>query len=132
MSYAAAILAGYNDFDSARVDDESYWAYLEGCVYTNIRVALAVGFSYVIFFLLDATYTLDYGGKYTRRHDARAVPVESRRGELCAPYPETEGPCRLRPISFSLRAILLRSYVFPVDPDFRCQSIVSTFMFNEG
>ncbi len=79
MSYAAAILAGYNDFDSARVDVESYWAYLEGCVYTNIRVALAVGFSYVIFFLLDATYTLDYGGKYTRRHDARAVPVESRR-----------------------------------------------------
>ena len=79
MSFAVAFLVGYNDFDSARVDDESYWAYLEGCVYTNIRVALAVGFSYVIFALLDTTYTLDYGGKYTRRHDVRAVPVERRR-----------------------------------------------------
>ena len=83
MSFTAAFLVGYNDFDATRVDDVSYWAYVEGCVYTNIRVAIAVGFSMVIFLLLDTTYTLDYGGKYTRRHDVRAVPVE-RRHEVAA------------------------------------------------
>jgi len=86
MRYACAFLCGYNDFDSSRMDDASYLAYLEGCVYMNIRVALAVGFSHVIFFLLDMTQTLDYGKKYTKIRDERGNKIQmippERRGEL--------------------------------------------------
>ena len=55
----------------SRMEDPTYEAYLEGCLYMNIRVALAVGFSHVIFFLLDPTKTLDYGKKYTKTRDEK-------------------------------------------------------------
>ena len=79
--YACAFLCGYNDFDTSRMDDVSYIAYLEGCVYLNIRVALAVGFSHVIFFLLDPTETLDYGRKYTKTREGKRkamIPMANR------------------------------------------------------
>ena len=80
--YACAFLCGYNDFDTSRMEDRSYEAYLEGCVYMNIRVALAVGFSHVIFFLLDPTETLDYGKKYTKTRDEKGKIPMTRRAEL--------------------------------------------------